>query len=219
MLQDLLKGLRSFIFPRNCPVCKQGPLNEHQVLCATCYASLPFIVPPVGEALTGINHTWAVCHYQEPITNLIHRFKYQGKSQLQQLFGFLLIDCITAYNLPIHTIDLIVPIPLYPSKQRERGFNQAFLLAQHISNAYQIPVLENILIRDRQTPSQTTFSLKDRWTNQQGTFRITHPELVLHKHVLIVDDLLTSGATSHTAAYALKQAGALKVSIMTLAKA
>lgn len=219
MLQGFFKGVHSIIFPRNCQICRRGPLADHQHLCAQCFVSIPWVNPSSHIPLSGITHSWAACQYQEPFTTLIHRFKYNGSTSLKKLFGFLLNHYISTHHLPINDIDLIIPIPLHATKLRERGFNQSLLLATSVGEHFQRPIDHTILERTQLTQSQTALSLKDRWTNQQGTFRITHPLLITGKHVLIVDDLMTSGATTLTAAYELKKAGALRVSILTLAKA
>ncbi len=107
---------------------------------------------------------------------------------------------------------------LHSAKYRERGYNQAYLLANSIAQGFNLP-LHNYLERTRLTESQTRLSIKDRWTNQEGTFTMAQSAHVQSKRILIVDDLTTSGATAQTAARLLKQAGAANVYLLTLAKA
>ncbi|MBF0484492.1 MAG: ComF family protein [Candidatus Omnitrophica bacterium] len=121
------------------------------------------------------------------------------------------------HNLDIKQFELIIPIPLHPAKMRERGFNQSQILGQMISEKYQIPICNTAIIRTRNTQTQTNFDQKERWTNIQGAFRIKHSEVIKLKNILIIDDLLTTGATVSEAAKTLKQAGAATVGVLTLA--
>lgn len=128
-----------------------------------------------------------------------------------------MIDFVQNYHLDIRQFDQIVPIPLFHSRLRERGYNQSQLLAEPIGQRYKIPLLHNTLIRVRETEHQTLLSEKERWTNIRGAFRIKYPERVYSKNILIIDDLLTTGATASEAARSLKDAGAKTVGVLTLA--
>ncbi len=237
MLQDLLKGLRLLAFPRNCAYCRRGPLADGQLLCDTCVNTLPLNKPPFcsccGTHLahfttTGLcadcpkqgslDQSWFVCHYKEPLESLIQQFKYNNGTRLMKIFGPMLEQFIRTYHIPIKQCDMIIPMALHSAKYRERGYNQAYLLANSIAQGFNLP-LHNYLERTRLTESQTRLSIKDRWTNQEGTFTMAQSAHVQSKRILIVDDLTTSGATAQTAARLLKQAGAANVYLLTLAKA
>lgn len=126
-------------------------------------------------------------------------------------------DLIDTYHFDIKQFDHIIPIPLHPSRLRERGFNQSQLLAAEISRQYKISLSFKNLIRARATEHQTLLSEKERWTNIYGAFRIKNPAKLAGKNILIIDDLLTTGATASEAALTLKSAGAKTVGILTLA--
>lgn len=126
-------------------------------------------------------------------------------------------DFLQIYRLDIAQFDIIVPIPLYPTRLRERGYNQSRLLARHLAQSYHIPLSEKQLIRARNTVHQTGLSEKDRWTNIRGAFRIDSSNTFSGKNILIIDDLLTTGATVSQAAAELKKAGAETVGVLTLA--
>lgn len=121
------------------------------------------------------------------------------------------------YRLDIAQFDIIVPIPLFPSRLRERGYNQSQLLAEQISKIYSIDLSLKGLVRIRNTEHQTFLSEKERWTNIQGAFRIRNFTEFSKKNILIIDDLLTTGATASEAAGIIKSAGAKTVGVLTLA--
>jgi competence protein ComFC len=124
---------------------------------------------------------------------------------------------IDTYHFDIGQFDAIAPIPLFPSRFRERGYNQSQLLSQEIVQKYRINLSTTNLIRTRNTEHQTLLCEKERWTNIDGAFRIRNPSEFRGKNILIIDDLLTTGATASEAARTLKDAGAKTVGILTLA--
>jgi len=128
-----------------------------------------------------------------------------------------MIDFVRAYRLDIEQFDIIVAVPLFPSRLRERGYNQSRLLAELIAKEYGVNLSINNLIRTRNTEHQTFLGEKERWTNIHGAFRIKHSDRFSGKNILIIDDLLTTGATASEAAGALKNAGAETVGVLTLA--
>jgi ComF family protein len=136
---------------------------------------------------------------------------------LRKLLAKLMTDFIDAYRFDIHQFDLIVPIPLFPTRLRERGYNQSRLLAEELSRKYRIALSLSDLARIRPTEHQTLLNEKERWTNISGAFRIKNLLAFRGKNVLIIDDLLTTGATASEAARTLKDAGAETVGVLTLA--
>jgi len=119
--------------------------------------------------------------------------------------------------MDIEQFDFMVPIPLHPTRKRERGYNQSFLLASQLSRIFNINLNINLLIKIKNTKNQSLLSKKERWTNITGAFKIKNPNEVNNKSILLIDDLLTTGATSSEAAKALKSAGAKTVGVFTLA--
>lgn len=126
-------------------------------------------------------------------------------------------DFVRAYRLDIKQFDVIVPVPLHPARLRERGYNQSQLLAEHLAEEYQISLAGNSLVRVRHTEHQTLLNEKERWTNIHEAFRIGHSAEVSCKNILVIDDLLTTGATASETARTLKNAGAATVGVFTLA--
>ena len=126
-----------------------------------------------------------------------------------------MIDFIEHYHLPLQAFDLIAPIPLHPVRLRERGYNQSALLSLGLSHHFKILHAENLLIRQKNTQTQTELGAKQRWTNMEAAFRIKNSTDVAGKTVVLIDDLFTTGATLHSAAEVLKNAGAIKVCALT----
>jgi ComF family protein len=124
---------------------------------------------------------------------------------------------IRDYQLPIQHLDYLIPIPLHKSRQREREFNQAEILSQEIAREFDKKVLTNALIRVKPTKTQTELTFQERCQNVKKSFSVTRPELVKDTNLLLIDDVLTTGATSSEAAKCLKSAGAQKVLLLTLA--
>jgi competence protein ComFC len=149
--------------------------------------------------------------------DLIHAFKYNGKDYLGETLSRLMIDFIREYSLPIKDLDFIVPIPLSKTRLREREFNQAKILSDHLGREFDKPVLDNLLVRKRNTRTQTELETLERLLNVKGSFSLSTKFDVSRKNILLIDDVLTTGATSSEAAYTLKQAGANIVFVLTLA--
>jgi len=160
---------------------------------------------------------WAACLYKDPLKRMIYQFKYNQKTYLFKSFTQLIVNFIQIYRLDIKQFDIITPIPLYPSRLRERGYNQSQLLAERIARKYHIKLSLKNLVRILNTEHQTFLTEKERWTNIHGAFRIIDSAKFSGKNILIIDDLLTTGATASEAAGTLKDAGAKTVGALTLA--
>jgi ComF family protein len=239
MLQDFLQGIKELVFPDNCFLCRSYLHSSHQKqLCDQCLSSLPMNRAPfclqcsrhlsvfteqglcsscLSSSPLALDNATCACLYEEPLPDLLYAFKYHGKTHLRKLFSRLLIEHIDTYHLPIHQFDLIIPIPLHPTRLRERGFNQAALLSAALAQHYQRPHRTDILIRTKLTPSQTQYQAKQRWTNVHDAFRINSFTDIADKHVLIVDDLITTAATVNAASACLKNNGAAYVGALSLA--
>lgn len=148
---------------------------------------------------------------------LIHLFKYGNKTGLRHHFCELILSFLDTYRIELTDIDFIVPVPLYATRFRERGFNQAQILAQMLSLKLSIPLSLKHVKRVHHTENQAKLSQKERWTNIQGAFKIKYSRDLYNKNILIIDDLYTTGATSSEMARLLKDAGGKKIIVLTLA--
>ncbi|NEM96377.1 ComF family protein [Pontibacter sp. BT327] len=152
------------------------------------------------------------------VQRLLHQLKYKGAKELGvhlgQRYGSILQD--HHYH---EQFDLIVPVPLHKQKQRKRGYNQSAHFALGLAAAMEVPTVSNILVRTINTSTQTRKDRLNRWQNVEQVFEVKKPETIAGKHVLIVDDVLTTGATLEACAVALFNAGASEVSVVTIAAA
>ncbi len=239
MIKKFLNGVCDLIYPANCLSCKKhlSSQDPRDVLCLNCLRAIQFnttpFCPKCSRYLGGkfdcvkcavctehpplFDFAWGACLYDEHLRRLIHAFKYNQKTSLRRPFAQKMIDFVKTHNFDIAQFDCIVPIPLFPTRQRERGYNQALLLAQLISLHFDIPLSPNSLKRIHHTETQTHFSEKERWTNILDAFRIKNSTEIDDKNILLVDDLLTTGATTSEASRMLKKTGAQTVGVLTLA--
>ena len=147
----------------------------------------------------------------------LHAFKFHGRRALAAPLGDLLVEAM-AGRLPAGLPAVLVPVPLHPRRERERGFNQASLLARRVGRAWRCPVRDDVLVRAVATPSQTELDAPARRANVRDAFRLRRPELVAGCHVLLVDDILTTGATLSECARCLRDGGAATIGALTVAR-
>ncbi|MBF0387596.1 MAG: ComF family protein [Candidatus Omnitrophica bacterium] len=239
MFRKIANGFIDLIFPLNCALCGQfDPVTQRQPLCRACLQSIPYARPPFclkcARHLKTYNEqglcpdcllqppafdgAWAFTRYEPPMTNMIRAFKFHNKTALRKTFAHIARTFLTRYGLEL-TADMLIPVPIHPVRLRERGYNQSALLAQSLAGLTGIPLATAILKKHLLIPRQSELRRKERWTNIQGAFRIENSSLARNKHIILVDDLLTTGATASEAAGALKQAGAAKVELIALSAA
>ena len=240
MLKRLIGGLVDIVYPKTCLACK-GKIKAssvNELVCAQCWGSIKRNLPPFchscGRQLEKKNFSknicpvcqktqlhfdraYAPCVYTGAIKELIHEFKYKNKDYLGPVLSRPMVDFIREYNLPMDLIDFIIPMPLHKTKMREREFNQAEILSKHIAGEFKKDVFTDILVRHRSTKTQTDLEINDRFQNVKGSFSVTTQADIKGKRLLLIDDVLTTGATSSEAALSLKNAGASIVFVLTLA--
>jgi ComF family protein len=150
------------------------------------------------------------------IRKLIHQLKYKGIKEIGTELGRIYGNTLKSSEF-LEDIDLIIPVPLHPSKKRQRGFNQSDLIAGGISESSGIPMESGLLERITVTKTQTRKSRYDRWTNVQDIFRVTGKERLKDLHILLVDDVITTGSTIEACANELLKGENIKVSVAALA--
>jgi len=224
---DLWDDFVSLLFPRICYGCGNHLMRNETLICTECYVLIPrtnyHLKPdnPVARLFWGrcmIEKTSAFSFYTKGsrIKKLIHQLKYKGIKEVGSELGRIYGNSLKLSGF-LDEIDLIIPVPLHPSKRRKRGFNQSDLIATGISDATGIPMDASILVRERASKTQTHKSRYDRWTNVRDIFRVIDQEELKNKHILLVDDVITTGSTLEACASALLREGNAKVSIAVLA--
>ncbi len=217
-------ALLDIFYPNQCQICAIDlTLNEKHV-CLSCSYDLPYIVQNKNElqqleklfwGRVDVENVFSLLNYQKgnQTQKILHQLKYQGKTKLGNYFGEVL-GSVIPQNLEI---DAILPIPLHPKKEKIRGFNQSKLIADGIGKEISAPVNIKWLKRNSFNDSQTKFTKYDRWDNVRKIFSITNPSKLKGKHVLLVDDVLTTGATIESCVAELLKIENCSVSIATLA--
>lgn len=157
-------------------------------------------------------------HKGSDFRNILYLLKYGGRKDLGEVMGrFMAAELLPAGFF--RDIDRIVPVPLHPRKQKQRGYNQSECIVRGISAVTGIPADTSSVVRVKHTDTQTRKSVYERWENVDGIFEVRHPELFKGKHILIVDDVLTTGSTTTACADVFKGVEGIRISILTLAVA
>jgi len=191
----------------HCLICAL-PLSVHGLVCGACLQR-----PPT------FNRVEAAWRYTFPLDALITRFKHQAQWPLGRLLGELLSHHLQhAFSEGLAKPDVLLAVPLSSRRLRQRGFNQAQMLARWLGHSLQLPVTEHLLQRTQDTPAQQKLSAAERKRNLRQAFQLSNPQAVAGRHVALVDDVLTTGATAEAIARVLKKAGAARVDVYCLAR-
>ena len=231
MPHSLWADFVGLIFPRLCLACREPLLTGETHLCTGCRAELPYtdfhLLPPeqnpLGRRFWGklpIRHALSYLRFVRHgrVQNLLHELKYQGQRDVGTALGQL-------YGAELHTagfaadFDLIVPVPLHPRKLAKRGYNQAAAFAIGLAEGLQLPCSATALRRTTHTSTQTQKNRAERWENVASVFEVESHLAIVGQRVLVVDDVLTTGATLEACGAVLLAAGAVEVSIATIAYA
>lgn len=159
----------------------------------------------------------AALRYEDTAREALHAFKFGGHRALAGPLADVVVSVLEA-GWPAGAPDLLLPVPLHPRRERERGFNQARLIAGRLGRAWGRPVRPDVLARVVATASQTALDSTARLANVQGAFRLRRPDLVAGRHVVLVDDILTTGATASACARALEAGGPRIIGVVAVAR-
>lgn len=226
-LYDLWDDFISLLFPRLCYGCGNHLMRNETLICTECYVLIPrtnyHLKPdnPVAQLFWGrcqIEKAAAFSFYTRDsrIRKLIHQLKYKGIQEVGPELGRIYALSLKSSGF-LGGIDLIIPVPLHPSKKRKRGFNQSDLIAGGMSIVSGIPVDSDTLIRKTVSATQTRKSRFDRWTNVEDIFRVKDQERLMGKHILLVDDVITTGSTLEACTNEILKIEDTKVSVVALA--
>lgn len=225
-LGDLASGLTHLFYPRLCEGCNKPLLAEEQVLCLNCSIyNLPRTAyHHIHENETFMRFAGRVkiekatsLAYFTPdglLQHLLHGLKYDSKKEIGSYLGTQLGYDLLQTNWQ-NGIDVVIPVPLHPKKEAIRGFNQALLIAEAMGDVLKIPILDKIIRRKRFTDTQTQKTREQRMENMQDAFELVEGENIRNKHILLIDDVLTTGATLEACAQCLLCVSGVKVSIAT----
>ena len=223
-----ISDLKELLFPRYCKVCGQRLMRSEQHLCLGCLLDLPrthyeqqpenLLMQHFMEWPEVVRATAYFHYYKEgKYSGLIHHLKYYDHPEVGTYLGRLAANELRQSGF-FDGIDLIIPVPLSKKKQRKRGYNQCDYIARGISEATGIAVETRCIERTIDTDTQTRKGSAERWKNTEGVFHVTESTLFKNKHVLVVDDVTTTGSTLHACILALLTVPGVHISVFALAK-
>ena len=213
----------SLLYPRVCAACGNSLFKNEEVICTFCLYHLPktnyhlMDDSPLDKVFWGraqLAHTAALYNFQKKskVQHLIHQLKYKGRMDVGVYMGKILgADLVKTEAF--QDITKVVPVPLHPAKQRKRGYNQSEQIAIGLAKAMNIEMDATSFVRTFNTETQTRKSRFARWENVKEIFKVTTPEELANRHILLVDDVITTGATLESAAHILLAIEGVKLSV------
>lgn len=224
-----LNHLISLIYPDLCLVCNENLMKNEDSVCLSCLSKLPHTGyhlqkdNPIEQRFWGkfpVEAATSLYFYKKNTggQQLLHALKYRGEQRVGELLGRELGSLLCDSEV-FSSVDAVVPVPLHVKKFRKRGYNQSESICKGIADVLQKPVDASNLIRLVENPTQTKKGVYERWENTKGIFGLVEPEAFSGRHVLLVDDVLTTGSTLEACAQTILMADNTKISIATLAVA
>jgi ComF family protein len=225
----ILHNFISLFYPEICEVCLQNLVIGEKVICLSCLQKLPrtkFHLQkdnPLelrfwGKADIVRATSFYFFNKKSNFQKLLHKLKYsEGKEIGVEMGKYAGVELSESEDFKY--FDYIVPVPLHHNKLRKRGYNQSLCIAQGVSEVLKIEIETENLYRIIENPTQTKKSTYERWANTKGIFALKHPQMFENKHILLVDDVLTTGSTLIACVEAIKDVCNAKVSVFTLAAA
>jgi ComF family protein len=215
------------LYPRICFACETALTTNEKVVCTSCLHDLPVTNyhlennNPVEKIFYGripVEQATALLLFEKKgvVQNLIHHLKYRGQEEIGHYFGTWMgaeLSALTAYS----SVTIVIPVPLHHKKLKSRGYNQVTGFGKEIAEALKVPFVDNLLLKVSATKTQTIKKRLARWGNIEETLILHEPERFAGAHVLLVDDLVTTGATLEACAHKLQLIPDIKISIATMA--
>ena len=225
--RDWLYSILNLFYPRVCAACGETLLKDEETVCLKCRYTLPFTGyenhadNPLAQVFYGRVrfHAVTACFFfakSGKVQHLIHELKYKNNPEAGIFLGQELGKTIKDAPL-FQGIDYLIPVPLHPRREKQRGYNQSLLIAQGINEVTGIPLGDKYLIRAVYTTTQTKKSADERHKNVKDIFEVRFPEELEGKHVLLIDDVLTTGATLESCAHQLENIPGIMISAATAA--
>ncbi|WP_405608678.1 ComF family protein [Polaribacter sp. Asnod1-A03] len=223
----LFKDLFNIFYPDLCANCDNQLTKNEEIICTFCRHDLPLTAytnykdNKIIKSFYGrieIEKANALLFYRKTgITKkLIHELKYKGNEEIGTFFGNWLGEILKENN-QFTDIDYIIPVPLHPKKLKQRGYNQVTQFGESLSNHLKKPLIENVLLRTSTAKTQTFKARFDRFNNIDTKFQLIDTSIFKNKHVLLIDDVITTGATLESCAKELQKTENIKISILTMA--
>jgi ComF family protein len=227
MLKEYLADFTSLFYPQLCASCGLALYKGEDVICTFCHHYLPKTYYHLERNNAIEKHFWgrvnieraASCYFFQRgsrVQHLIHQLKYKGKTEVGVAIGKIYGNDLN-HSEDYSTVDVIVPVPLHKSKEMKRGYNQVDLFCEGLAEVMNKPWSKHVLIRLKATETQTHKTRFERWENVGTVFQITNPDFLKGKHVMIADDVITTGSTLEACAQVILALPDTKVSFATIA--
>ena len=225
-ISDLLDDFLSLLFPRTCCGCGTTLVRNENIICTECQLTIPRTNYHLDSENPVAKLFWGRCRVERAaafsfytrgskMRKIIHRLKYDGVKEAGTIMGKIYGSALKRSGF-LEGIDVVVPVPLHPSKLRKRGFNQSDYICLGLASVSGIAMDTTSLVRVSESATQTKKSRYDRWLNVEGIFRVTNEERLRGKHILLVDDVITTGSTIEACVNELLKVENLKVSVVSL---
>lgn len=226
---SLLDDFLSLFFPNPCLACGEPLRKNEHICCSICVNSLPktnFHLKkenPVAQIFWGRANVFSATAFYyfnkgNKVQHLIHQLKYKGSYETGIFIGELM-GCELKESALFNTVDMIVPVPLHPKKIKKRGYNQSEMFGKGMTKGLNRPMNTEVLYRQQFTETQTRKSRTERWENVENVFKVKNPEALSGKHLLLVDDVITTGSTLESCIHALETIPNVTISIAAIATA
>jgi ComF family protein len=228
-LKKLISDSLHLFYPHHCTGCGSDLLNKHNLLCINCLADLPHThfdsmennyIENIfrGRMQVRAAHSEFYFSKGQIVQHLIHLLKYKANKEIGYYLGEIMGNSLLRGSR-FSNIDYLVPLPLYPDKEFKRGYNQAAIICEGIGASMHIPTMYNNIIRQRSTETQTLKHRTERWKNVSGSFAVKNPENLIGKNILLIDDVITTGASIEACGQAILNITGTSLSIASLAHA
>jgi ComF family protein len=222
-----LNDFVSLFYPQVCCACGNSLYRNEEIICSFCRFHLPKtnfhkqLENPLSKTFWGrvkLENVGAYFYFSKgsKVQHLMHQFKYRGRYDIGVYLGRLYGSELRQEDA-FRDIEMVIPVPLHPDKLRKRGYNQSEKIAEGLAKSMEITMEPGILIRTYASATQTRKSRFSRWENVKEIFEITHPEKIAGKHLLLVDDVITTGATIEACATHLLGVEGTRLSVVSLA--
>ena len=224
---QFLRDVFHLFYPNICFGCFNHLLKNETILCLNCRHDLPLtnfsneennLIEKAFYGRIPVQSATALFYYfkKSTVQNLIHSLKYKGQQQIGTFIGSWLADEMLASER-FQDLDAIIPVPLHRKKFKKRGYNQVSTFGKELSKKMNIPLIENSLLKVTGTATQTKKLRLDRWLNVQKLFVVANSSQLENRHILLIDDIITTGATLEACYMALEKVNNIKISIACMA--
>jgi len=224
-MKSFINRLLWLLYPKRCMLCDEVTrYGETGDICACCLSAVPSYAADTAKALptaySEMTGVYSAFRYEDAIRDAVRRFKFQGMKENARTMACMMKHAAwpDGFDSDMGGAQLLIPVPLHKSRLRERGYNQAELLALALAKEYGVP-FSTSLVRTKKTESMYGLRKTERFDNIRDAFAVTDPAIVYGKNIVIIDDIYTTGATVEECARTLKKAGAGSICALTFAAA